>query len=90
MHYYLPGTSYKQSSHLQSLLTPVRKPVQLQSFSSDLVVLKVNTSIGTRAFVVGAPTLWNMFPFNVKSVKNIVKFRRHLNTYYFYNLSYPP
>ena len=41
--------SCKQPSYLHSLLTPVRKPVQLRSSSSYLlVVLKVNISIGTR------------------------------------------
>ena len=36
--------------------------------------------MGTRAFAVGAPTLWNMLPSSVKSVENIAKFRRHLKT----------
>ena len=45
--------------------------------------------MGTRAFAVGAPTLWNMLPSSVKSVENIAKFRRHLKTY-LYNLAYPP
>ena len=57
---------------------------------SDLLfVPKVNTNMGTRAFAVGAPTLWNMLPSSVKSVENIAKFRRHLKTY-LYNLAYPP
>ena len=62
----------------------------LQSSTSDLLfVPKVNTNMGTRAFAVGAPTLWNMLPSSVKSVENIAKFRRHLKTY-LYNLAYPP
>ena len=71
-------------------LTPIRKPIQLRSSTSDLLfVPKVNTNMGTRAFAVGAPTLWNMLPSSVKSVENIAKFRRHLKTY-LYNLAYPP
>ena len=82
--------SCKQLSYLYSLLTPVRKPVQLRTSGSDLLfVPKVNTSIGTRVFAVGAPTLWNMLPSSVKSVENIAKCCRHLKTY-LYNLAYPP
>ena len=82
--------SSKQPSYLHTLLTPIRKPIQLRSSTSDLLfVPKVNTNMGTRAFAVGAPTLWNMLPSSVKSVENIAKFRRHLKTY-LYNLAYPP
>ena len=64
------------------MLTLVRKPVQLRSSSSDcLFVTKVNTSIGTMAFAVGVPTLWNMLPSSDKS-KNIAKFRCHLKTHF--------
>ena len=82
--------SSKQPSYLHTLLTPIRKSIQLRSSTSDLLfVPKVNTNMGTRAFAVGAPTLWNMLPSSVKSVENIAKFRRHLKTY-LYNLAYPP
>ncbi len=82
--------SSRQPSYLHSLFIPVRKPIQLRSSSSDLLfVPRVNTNIGTRAFSVAAPTLWNMLPLIVRSVKNITKFRRHLKTY-LYNLDYPP
>ena len=59
---------------MHSLLTPVRKHVQLRSSSSGLYfVPKVNNSIGTRAFVVGAPTLaWKKLPASVKLVENIL------------------
>ena len=73
--------SCKQPSYLHFLLTPVRKLVQLQSSSSDLLfVPKVYASIGTREFVVGAPTLWDMLPSSVKTFENIAKFRHHLKT----------
>ena len=59
---------------------------QLRSSSSGLLfVPKGNTSIGTRALAVGAPTLWNVLPCCVKSIENIVKFHRHLKTH-LYNL----
>jgi len=45
--------SRKQPSYFHSLLTPVRKPVQLRSSSYNLLfVPKVNTIIETRAFAV--------------------------------------
>ena len=82
--------SCMQPSYIHSLLTPVRKPVQLQSSSSDLVfVPKVSTNIGTGAFLVAVLTLWNMLPSSDSSVKNITRFRRHLNMH-LYNLAYPP
>ena len=82
--------SCRQPLYLHSLLTPVRKPVQLQSSSSDLLfVSKVNIKIGTRAFAVGVPTLWNMLPSSAKSVGNIAKFCHHSKTD-LYNLAYLP
>ena len=50
--------SCKHPSYLHYVLTSVGKPVQLRSSGSDVpVVPKVNTSIGTKAFAVGASTL---------------------------------
>ena len=43
----------------------------------------------TVAFVVTAPTLWNMHPSSVRLVGNIDTFVRHLEAYH-YNLAYPP
>ena len=72
--------SCEQPSYLHCLLTPIRKHVQLRSSSSDLLfVHKVKTNIMLRAFAVGAPTLWDMFPSSVISVENISKFRHYLN-----------
>ena len=54
--------SCKQLSYILSLLTHVRKPVQLRPSSSNLLfVPKVNASIGTKPYAVGERTLWNMF-----------------------------
>ena len=82
--------SCQQPSHLHYLLTPVRKPVQLRSAISDkFFVPKVNTNIVIRAFIVGAPTIWNMLHSSDKSDEISAKFRRQLKTY-LYNLAYPP
>ena len=50
--------SSKQPSYLQSLLTPVGKPIQRRLSSYDLhFVSKVNTNIGGRAFAVAPYSL---------------------------------
>ena len=52
--------SFKQPAYLHSLFIPARQPRQLQSSNSNLLfVPSVKTNIGTRAFSVAAPTLWN-------------------------------
>ena len=57
-----------------SLLTPGRKPVPLRPSSSDLrFVPKVNTNVETRTFVMGAPTLWDMFLSSVNQLKILLK-----------------
>ena len=72
--------SSKQPIYLYSLLTPARQPRQLRSSNSNLLYPSVKTYLGTRAFSVAAPTLWNSLPVSVKSVGNITTFRRKLKT----------
>ena len=67
--------SSKQPAYLHSLLTPARQPSQLRSSNSNLLFVSVKTNVGTRAFSVAAPTLWNSLPVSVKSVRNIETFR---------------
>ena len=55
--------SSKQPAFLHSLLTAARQPRQLQSSNSNLLFApSVKTNVGTRAFSVVAPTLWNSLP----------------------------
>ena len=95
MGFYIMASHYsahscEQPPYLHSFLTPVRKPVQLQLSSSDLLfVPKDNISIGTGAFSVAASTLWNMLSSSVKSVENIAQFHCHLK-HTFNNRAYPP
>ena len=71
--------SSKQPSFLHSLLTPAKQPRQLRSSNYNLLfVPSVKTNVGTRAFSVAAPTLWNSLPVCVKSVAT---FRRKLKTH---------
>ena len=82
--------SSKQPAYLHSLLTLARQPRQLRSSDSNLLfVLSVKTNVGTKAFSVAAPTLWNSLPVSVKSVGNIATFCRKLKAHLF-KLAYPP
>ena len=68
--------AYLQSD---SLLTPTKKPRQLQSSSSGLVfVPRVAANIGTGAFSVATQTLWNSLHLSLRSVENIVQICSHL------------
>ncbi|WP_240991771.1 hypothetical protein, partial [endosymbiont of Tevnia jerichonana] len=62
---------------------PLYEGVEGYWYQRSILILRLGL------FAVGAPTLWNMLPSSVKSVENIIKFRRHLKTY-LYNLAYPP
>ena len=71
----------KQPTYLNSMLTLARNSRELRSTSSNpLYIPRVKTKAGTRAFSVAEPTLWNSLPVCVKSVGNIVSFRRRLKT----------
>ena len=90
LHWLPQAFSSKQPAYLHSLLTPARQPRHLRTSNSNLLfVPSVKTNVGTRAFSVATPTLWNSVPVSVKSVGNITTFRGKLKTYPF-KLAYPP
>ena len=75
--------SSRQPAYLHSLLTPARKARQLRSSTSHLFFIpRIKTNIGTRAFLIAAPTLWNSSPVSVKSCEDTSTFRRHLKPTY--------
>ena len=49
----------------------------------------IKTNVGTRAFSVAAPSLWNSLPVSVKSVGNIAIFRLELKPQIFKRASPP-
>ena len=54
--------------------------------SSDLDqlhVLRVRTAVGSRAFSVAAPRLWNEHPLEIRSSKTQMSFRKKLKTDFF-------
>ena len=48
--------------------------------NSIIIFPTVETNIGTRAFSVVAPTLWNSLPIGVRSVGNVITFCHYLKT----------
>ena len=83
--------SSTQPAYLNSMLTPARNSRQLRSTSINPVYIPlVKTKAGTRAFLVAAPTVWNLLPASFKLAGNIIaSFRRRLKTYLF-NAAYHP
>ena len=58
--------SSTQPTYLTSMLAPARNSRLLRSMSSNpLYIPRVKTKIGTHAFSVAAPTLWNTLPASV-------------------------
>ena len=82
--------SSMQPAYKNVMLTPARNPRQLRSTRSNpLYIPWVKTKVGTRAFSVAAPTVWNSLPASIKSELNILSFCRRLKIYLF-NADYPP
>ena len=70
---YLASTLHKHN--------PVR---DLRSGNLDLLHQpSVSSAIGSRAFHVAAPTIWNNIPIHIRHSQSITSFCRHLKTYYF-------
>ena len=68
------------TKQLSNQSTPARIPRQLQSSSSDLLLVpQIETNTGTWAFSVATPTLCNSIPLRIKSAGNII-FCRHMKT----------
>ena len=42
-----------------------------------------STAVGSRAFSVAAPRLWNELPFEIRSAKTQISFRKKLKTFFF-------
>ena len=65
--------SSTQPTYLTSMLAPARNSRLLRSMSSNpLYIPRVKTKVGTHAFSVAAPTLWNTLPASVILEGNII------------------
>ena len=73
-----------QPSYFLEMLKPSRKTRKLRSCDLDqLNVPRVRTSVGSRAFSVAAPRLWNELPLEIRQSKTSDVFRKKLKTLYF-------
>ena len=45
--------------------------------------IKSRATLGDRAFIFAAPKLWNSLPSELREIKSIATFKRHLKTYLF-------
>ena len=71
-------------SYLASLIQPYQPPRSLRS--SDLHLLatpRTRTVLGSRAFRVAAPTVWNSIQVHVRQAPSIDSFKRQLKTHLF-------
>ena len=73
-----------QPVYIRNMLQPSRKVRTLRSSDLDqLNVPRVRTTIGSRAFSVAAPRLWNELPLEIRCAKTQFSFRKKLKTYFF-------
>ena len=76
----------RQPVYIQKMLEPSRKVGLRTLRSSDLdqlIVARVRTMVGSRAFSVAAPRLWNELPLEIRSAKTQISFQKKLKTYIF-------
>ena len=73
-----------QPVYLHNLLKPLNRTRNLRSSNDDqLVVPRVSSKIGERAFSVAAPQLRNCIPLEIKKSKSAQSFRKKIEDLYF-------
>ena len=73
-----------QPVYLHNLLKPSNRTRNLRSSDDDqLVVPRVSSKMGERAFSVAAPQLWNCIPLQIKKSKSAQSFRKKMKALYF-------
>ena len=76
--------NFGSPAYLACLLKPYLPVRALRSHGQQLLVRPhVKSSIGSRAFRVAAPTVWNSLPLPIRLSPSIDIFRRELKTYLF-------
>ena len=76
-----------QPVYIRNMLQPLRKVRTLRSSDLDqLNVPRVRAAVGSRAFSVAAPRLWNKLPLEIRSAKTRISFRKKLKTYFLVRL----
>ena len=73
-----------QSSCLACKITPYVPGRRLRSSESGtLIVPRIKTAIGSRAFRSAAPSVWNLIPVDFRTASSLESFRVKLKTHYF-------
>ena len=76
--------NFDSPNYLACLLKPYLPARALHSHGQRLLTRpRVKTCIGSRAFRVAAPSVWNSLPLHVRSTPSIDIFRRELKTHLF-------
>ena len=79
-----------QPSYIHNILFKATPSRALRSNQGPMLVIpRVKTVTGSRAFGSCAPALWNSLPLSLRSLDSIPSFRKHLKTHLF-GLAYPP
>ena len=72
-----------QPSRLACKITPYLSGRRLKSLESGtLTVSRIKTAIGSLAFRSAAPSVWNLFPVDIRVVLSLESFRVKLKTHY--------
>ena len=74
--------------YLCDLLTFKSSLYNLRSSGSILLSMPAvrSKTLGDRAFMVAAPTLWNSLPKELRAITNVNSFKAHIKTYLFKTL----
>ena len=74
--------------YLNDLLTFKSSLYNLRSSGSILLSMPAvrSKTLGDRAFMVAAPTLWNSLPKELRAITNVNSFKAHIKTYLFRTL----
>ena len=52
----------------------------------SMPAVRSQATLGDRAFMVAAPTLWNSLPKELRAITNVNSFKAHIKTYLFKTL----
>ena len=66
----LPGSDQWTTSIYSKYASAIAKGTDTSSDLDQLNVPRVRTAVGSRAFPVAAPRLWNELPLEIRSAKN--------------------
>ena len=51
----------------------------------SMPAVRSTTTLGDRAFMLAAPTLWNSIPKELRAITNVNSFKAHIKTFFIWN-----